>query len=122
MRATPLATDLAPAGLVRPTHRRDGRASRSRSPSGDGALVYLSLGSLGSADVELMQRLVDVLSRAPHRFIVSKGPQHDEFELADNMWGEEFLPAAGDPPAGRRSSSRTAATTRPPSASTSASR
>ena len=59
---------------------------------GDGALVYLSLGSLGSADVELMQRLVDVLSRAPHRFVVSKGPQASEFELADNMWGDGFLP------------------------------
>jgi MGT family glycosyltransferase len=60
--------------------------------TGDGALVYLSLGSLGSADVELMRRLVDVLSRSPHRFIVSKGPQHAEYELADNMWGAEFLP------------------------------
>jgi len=60
--------------------------------SGDGALVYLSLGSLGSADVELMKRLVDVLSRGPHRIVVSKGPQHAEFDLADNMWGEEFLP------------------------------
>ena len=59
---------------------------------GEGKLVYLSLGSLGSADVELMRRLVDALSTSPHRFIVSKGPQHDEFELADNMWGEEFLP------------------------------
>jgi MGT family glycosyltransferase len=59
---------------------------------GQGALVYLSLGSLGSADVELMRRLVEVLADAPHRFIVSKGPQHAEFELADNMWGEEFLP------------------------------
>jgi UDP:flavonoid glycosyltransferase YjiC (YdhE family) len=59
---------------------------------GQGSLVYLSLGSLGSADVELMRRLVEVLSDAPHRFIVSKGPQHAEFELADNMWGEEFLP------------------------------
>jgi MGT family glycosyltransferase len=58
----------------------------------EGALVYLSLGSLGSADVDLMKRLVDVLARAPHRFIVSKGPQHAEYELADNMWGEEFLP------------------------------
>jgi len=58
----------------------------------DGALVYLSLGSLGSADVDLMKRLVDVLSRAPHRFIVSRGPQHAEFDLAGNMWGEEFLP------------------------------
>jgi MGT family glycosyltransferase len=60
--------------------------------SGDGALVYLSLGSLGSADVELMKRLVDTLSRSRHRVVVSKGPQHNEFELADNMWGEEFLP------------------------------
>jgi MGT family glycosyltransferase len=57
-----------------------------------GSLVYLSLGSLGSADVELMRRLVDVLSRSPQRFVVSKGPQHTEFELADNMWGAEFLP------------------------------
>jgi MGT family glycosyltransferase len=60
--------------------------------SGEGALVYLSLGSLGSADVELMQRLVDILSRSRHRVIVSKGPQHAAFELAENMWGEEFLP------------------------------
>jgi MGT family glycosyltransferase len=59
---------------------------------GDGALVYLSLGSLGSADVELMKRLVDVLGATPHRFVVSKGPCHDEYELAPNMWGEEFLP------------------------------
>jgi len=60
--------------------------------NGAGGLVYLSLGSLGSADVELMRRLVDVLGRSPHRFIVSKGPQHTEFELADNMWGAEYLP------------------------------
>jgi MGT family glycosyltransferase len=56
------------------------------------ALIYLSLGSLGSADVALMKRLVDVLGKTPHRFIVSKGPQHDEFELAENMVGAEFLP------------------------------
>jgi MGT family glycosyltransferase len=55
-------------------------------------LVYLSLGSLGSADVELMRRLVDVLGRTPHHYIVSKGPQHAEYELADNMWGGEFVP------------------------------
>jgi MGT family glycosyltransferase len=56
------------------------------------ALVYLSLGSLGSADVDLMRRLVEVLARTPHRYVVSTGPQHAEYELADNMWGEEFLP------------------------------
>jgi MGT family glycosyltransferase len=59
---------------------------------GGGALVYLSLGSLGSADIELMRRLVAVLAETPHRYIVSKGPRADELDLADNMWGEGRLP------------------------------
>ena len=57
-------------------------------------LVYLSLGSLGSADVELMRTLVEELRQSAHCFVVSKGPQHDQFELAENMVGEEFLPQA----------------------------
>lgn len=56
------------------------------------ALIYLSLGSLGGADVELMQRLVDVLGKTEHRYIVSKGPQADRITLADNMVGEQMLP------------------------------
>ncbi len=58
----------------------------------DGALIYLSLGSLGSADVGLMQRLVDQLGRTSHRVIVSKGPLADQITLHDNMTGEAFLP------------------------------
>jgi MGT family glycosyltransferase len=58
----------------------------------DSALIYLSLGSLGSADVDLMKRLIDVLGTTRHRFIVSKGPQHDQYELAANMVGAEFVP------------------------------
>jgi MGT family glycosyltransferase len=57
-----------------------------------GALIYLSLGSLGSADVALMQRLVDVLGRTEHRVIVSKGPLADQIHLHENMTGEAFLP------------------------------
>jgi MGT family glycosyltransferase len=56
------------------------------------ALIYLSLGSLGGADVELMQRLVDTLADSPHRFIVSKGPQADRITLAANMVGAQTLP------------------------------
>jgi MGT family glycosyltransferase len=59
---------------------------------GPGSLIYLSLGSLGSADVDLMKRLVEVLGTLPHRFIVSKGPQADTYELADNMWGAQQVP------------------------------
>ncbi len=62
-------------------------------PEPDGrALVYLSLGSLGSADVDLMKRLVGELARTPHRYVVSTGPRHADYELAENMIGEEFLP------------------------------
>ena len=59
---------------------------------GDGALIYLSLGSLGSADVTLMQRLVEVLGTTRHRVIVSKGPLADEIRLHENMTGEGSLP------------------------------
>ncbi len=58
----------------------------------DSALIYLSLGSLGGADVELMQRLVDVLAKTRHRYIVSMGPQADRISLADNMVGAQMLP------------------------------
>lgn len=58
----------------------------------DGALIYLSLGSLGSADVALMQRLVDLLATTEHRVIVSKGPLADQITLHDNQTGAGFLP------------------------------
>ena len=56
------------------------------------ALLYLSLGSLGSADVALMQGLIDTLAETDHFVVVSMGPQHEELRLAPNMTGEEFLP------------------------------
>ncbi len=58
----------------------------------DNKLLYLSLGSLGSADVGLMQRLIDVLAATPHRVVVSMGPLAGELRLADNMTGAGFLP------------------------------
>jgi MGT family glycosyltransferase len=58
----------------------------------DGALIYFSLGSLGSADVPLMRRLIGCLAATPYRYIVSMGPLHAELELAPNMTGAEFLP------------------------------
>jgi UDP:flavonoid glycosyltransferase YjiC (YdhE family) len=59
-----------------------------------GALIYFSLGSLGSADVQLMRRVISCLSATPHRYIVSMGPLHDQIRLAPNMAGAEFLPQA----------------------------
>jgi MGT family glycosyltransferase len=81
-------------------HRLDSAVRATEAPfelpeplaSEPGALVYLSLGSLGSADVELMQRLLDVLATTPYRVIVSMGPQHELLRLGPNMTGAEFLP------------------------------
>ena len=39
-----------------------------------------------------MRRLVAAFAETPHRYVVSKGPRADEFELADNMVGAARLP------------------------------
>ena len=55
-------------------------------------LLFLSMGSMGGIDLELMRKLIASLSKIKHKVIVSKGLLGDELELADNMWGENFLP------------------------------
>ena len=61
---------------------------------GEDPLIYLSLGSLGSADVDLMRKLIAELANEPYRVVVAKGPQAHAVELASNMEGAEFLPQA----------------------------
>jgi UDP:flavonoid glycosyltransferase YjiC (YdhE family) len=39
-----------------------------------------------------MRRVISSLAATRHRYVVSKGPRHDEIELAPNMAGAEFLP------------------------------
>lgn len=57
-----------------------------------GKLIFLSMGSLASGDVALMKRLVAILAKCPHKFIVSRGSNWQQYELAHNMWGEKFVP------------------------------
>ncbi|XP_046909147.2 NDP-glycosyltransferase YjiC [Dermatophagoides farinae] len=64
---------------------------RDRMKSDD-KLVYLSLGSMGSGSVELMKRLVRILAKTKHWYLVSKGKLHDQYELAANMWGDIYVP------------------------------
>ncbi|NP_001310048.1 uncharacterized UDP-glucosyltransferase YjiC-like [Tetranychus urticae] len=56
-----------------------------------GRLIFFSLGSLGSADLVVMNKIIAILAKSPHKFIVSKGPRGDALELADNMWGENYV-------------------------------
>ncbi|GGT43653.1 nucleotide disphospho-sugar-binding domain-containing protein [Streptomyces althioticus] len=100
----PEAADYTDARPLGPTwHRLDSSVRETEdtftlppaladSDGGGGALIYFSLGSLGSADVDLMRGVIASLARTPHRYIVSKGPVHEEIELPPNMWGEEYLP------------------------------
>lgn len=64
----------------------------ARLRDGPGKLILLSMGSVVSADLELMRRLVAMLADAPHRFIVAKGPLHAHYDLPDNMWGDALIP------------------------------
>ena len=57
-----------------------------------GKLVFLSMGSFGCANLDLMTRLVTILSKSEHRFIVAMGPLADKYTLPENMWGQAFVP------------------------------
>lgn len=97
----PEEMDYAPEYPLDKWHRcdcmvRDQKAKKFEIPEKlrdkPGKLIFLSLGSLASADVTLMKRLTSMLADVPHRFIVCKGPLHDQYELPDNMWGDKFVP------------------------------
>ncbi len=101
----PESVDYAHPGLAPTWHRLESCVRRTEDELSSvapelaefvgrpgGALVYLSLGSLGSADVALVEHLVDVLSSTPHRYVVSKGPLADTYELPENMWGATQVP------------------------------
>ena len=58
-----------------------------------GKWIYVSMGSMGSAHLKLMERILKPLVNTPHKYIVSKGPRHQEYELpGKNMWGDRYLP------------------------------
>lgn len=56
-----------------------------------GKLIYFSLGTLVTSDVELINRLLEILSKSPNKFIVSKGQMHEQIKMYPNMWGDKFL-------------------------------
>ena len=78
------------SGLLVAEGLGSGPVAQSPTALADGARRLQE--ALGSADVDLMQRLVDVLARTDHRVIVSKGPLADQITLHDNQTGEGFLP------------------------------
>ncbi|CAG2111007.1 unnamed protein product [Medioppia subpectinata] len=57
-----------------------------------GKLIYVGLGSMVLSDLDNTKRLMAILAKSKHRFIVSKGPHHDKYELPGaNMWGAQTV-------------------------------
>ncbi|RWS01646.1 UDP-glycosyltransferase 203A3-like protein [Dinothrombium tinctorium] len=55
-------------------------------------LIFFSMGSLATVLVEMMSRLTKILSKCKHKIIITTGKYHEHYDLAENMWGEPFLP------------------------------
>ena len=61
----------------------------------DEPLVYLSFGSLGAGDTELMERLIEFLGRQQYRSLVNVGDyldQYDEDEIPENVDIDDWFP------------------------------
>jgi UDP:flavonoid glycosyltransferase YjiC (YdhE family) len=43
--------------------------------NGPGKLIYFSMGTIGCSELGLMGKLLEILAKSPHRYIVSKGRQ-----------------------------------------------
>jgi len=86
-----------PANWFRLEHTLDGseRSDSFAIPENlskcPGKLIYFSLGTLVTSDVDLINRLLEILGKSPNKFIVSMGPMHNSIKLHPNMWGEKFL-------------------------------
>ena len=59
----------------------------------DGKLIYLSFGSLGSGDTDLLKRLINVLAKTEHRILVNVGDYQEEYtEIPDNIHINSWYP------------------------------
>ena len=55
-------------------------------------LIYFSLGSMGSINIQLMERMIGFLSKSEHNFIVSMAQSFEKIRLSNNMWGQAVVP------------------------------
>lgn len=59
----------------------------------DQPLIYLSYGSLGAADIELIKRQIALLGTQPYRVLVNVGDYEDQYDsVPDNVHIESFYP------------------------------
>lgn len=62
-------------------------------PRNDGPLVYLSFGSLGAIDTDLIGRMIRVFGTLPARFLVNVGPRLEAYRnVPDNVYLGAWFP------------------------------
>ena len=62
-------------------------------PANSGPLVYLSFGSLGSTDVQFLQRIIDAVAIIPARFLVNVGALIESYSnVPDNVHLQDWFP------------------------------
>ena len=60
---------------------------------GDRPLVYVSFGSLGAVDIDLIRRLIGVFAHLPFRFLVNVGGYVDHYDqVPDNVAVSDWFP------------------------------
>jgi MGT family glycosyltransferase len=73
--------------------REEGPFEAPVLPRNGGPLVYVSFGSLGAMDVELMERMIAVFSTLPARFMVNVGGFRDTYRaVPDNVFVDAWFP------------------------------
>ncbi len=55
-------------------------------------LIYVAFGSLGDADVELYQRMLQTFARLPYRFLMKVGEDQSVYNIPDNVHLENWYP------------------------------
>lgn len=59
----------------------------------DGPLLYISFGSLGAGDTDLLKRLIELVGRSRYRALVNVGDYSDEYtDIPDNVFIDSWFP------------------------------
>ncbi|WP_428035855.1 nucleotide disphospho-sugar-binding domain-containing protein [Amphritea sp.] len=73
--------------------RKDSHFSMPVFPNNTGPLVYVSFGSLGASDTDLMNRMIATFADIPARFLINAGGFLDSYkEIPDNVYLGSWFP------------------------------
>jgi MGT family glycosyltransferase len=73
--------------------RTEGPFQAPRFPNHNGPLVYLSFGSLGAMDLQLLERMMAVFAKLPIRFLMNVGSLKDQYRaVPDNVFIDSWYP------------------------------